>query len=387
MGVLACLLLASLSVARTADAQTVEPRVVGGQATTIEQYPWQVAVVMAPAKFPSLNAHQRQICGGSLVTASIVLTAAHCIYDTDPNCAALCSSNHPVCNGASDPSPGDGTCKLDPDDVDVVLGRTTLSNESGGTEQSVQATAYQGDDADPPIFDPNSLQNDVGYLVLTTPVTLDPAIRTIAIAGSNEDAVWSLDELVGISGWGSMFSGGNTVDTLRAASLPIVSDSACGAPGVYGSSFDSATMVCAGYLSGGIDTCQGDSGGPLEAPLEDGAYRLVGITSWGFGCAQPNAPGVYSRIAGPDLRDAAVARVAALETALSLTPEEIVGSGGQSRSRPPTPPSTPDPTPPAQDTTSPTPEGSDPFIKCRKIKSKQKRKRCQRKVRSSLGKA
>jgi secreted trypsin-like serine protease len=386
IGLLACFVLvfASLSVVRAAGAQTVEPRVVGGQTTTIEDYPWQAAVVVSSAKSPTLDAHERQFCGGSLLTASIVLTAAHCIYDTDPNCASSCNSNHPVCTSVSDPSPGDGTCKLDPDDVDVVLGRTTLSNESGGTEQSVQATAYQGDDGNPPIFNPNSLKNDVGYLVLTTPVTLGPATQTIHIAGGDEQAVWAPSVLAEITGWGSTIFGGDTVDTLRAASVPVVADSTCSATGVYGTFFDPATMVCAGKLSGGVDTCQGDSGGPLEAPLDGGAYRLVGITSWGFGCAQPNAPGVYSRIAGTALRDAAVARVAAFETDLSLTPEEIVGSGGQPRSGPP--PSSPDPTPPAQPMTSTPPPKSDPYLKCRKIRNKPKRKRCHRRVRSSLGK-
>ncbi len=384
-GLLACLVLASFSVASTAGAQTVEPRVVGGEAATIDEYPWQVAVVMSAAKFPGFDAHERQFCGGSLLTASIVVTAAHCIYDSDPDCAVLCSSNHPVCTSASDPSPGDGTCKLDPDDVDVVLGRTTLSSESDGTEEPVQATAYQGDDGTPPIFDPVSLQNDVGYLVLTTPVTVGPGTQTIDIAGGDEAAVWAPDELVEITGWGSTVSGGDPVDTLRAASVPVVADPTCGAQGVYGTDFDPETMVCAGSLDGGVDTCQGDSGGPLEAPLEDGGYRLVGITSWGFGCAQPDAPGVYSRIAGPGLRSAAATEVTALETALALTPEEIVGSGGQPRSeQSPPPPATPDRTPPAREvTSSPTPKLSDPFVKCRKIKNKRKRTRCNRRVRSS----
>jgi hypothetical protein len=241
-----------------------------------------------------------------------------------------------------------------------------------------------------PGFDSATFQNDVGYLVLTAPVVASSAIQTIDLAGDDEGPVWAPGTLVDVSGWGSTFDGGGTVDDLRAATVPIVADSTCGSSGVYGSEFDQGTMVCAGYLEGGVDSCNGDSGGPLESPLESGGYRLVGITSWGFGCAEPNAPGVYTRIAQAapgGLRDDVVAKVTELETTYSLTPENIVGSGGQPLVRSPNNPPPPTQGEPIPVTTlqpaAPATRARDPFAKCRKLKSKLKRKRCNRKVRLS----
>ncbi|CAG7731808.1 unnamed protein product, partial [Allacma fusca] len=51
------------------------------------------------------------------------------------------------------------------------------------------------------------------------------------------------------------------------------------------------SMICAGHPEGGKDACQGDSGGPLN---HEG--KMVGITSWGYGCAQAAYPGVYTEV-------------------------------------------------------------------------------------------
>lgn len=320
-------------------AQEAQPRVVGGSTVSISKYPWQAAVAFSQAKKSTSDPFERQFCGGSLITPRIVITAAHCIEDGDPDCptVSLC----PVLD-----TTGDGTEQKDPDDLAVILGRTTLTDTSQGTEHAVLDRRIH------PTYDSSDLSKDIAYIVLTT-ASSQP---TIAIAGSAERALWAPGAPTEVSGWGSTSEGGSRSDTLRAAVAPIIDDSACSSPTVYNGLFDPATMVCAGYLEGGIDTCQGDSGGPLQAPIAGGSYRLVGITSWGIGCARPNKPGVYTRVAEPALTAEIQAQLDNLE-----------------RSAPPPPGTNPAQTNPVN-----------PFAKCKRAKTKKKRKRCNRKVRATL---
>ncbi|GIR12981.1 MAG: hypothetical protein CM15mP23_15560 [Cryomorphaceae bacterium] len=105
---------------------------------------------------------------------------------------------------------------------------------------------------------------------------------------------------------GTLSSGGAMASTLQMVQAPIVSnDVACGAAtdengnsGDYGCSSLDGSMICAGDLiDGGEDACQGDSGGPLVVrSLIDNRWLLIGATSWGYGCADVNYPGVWARV-------------------------------------------------------------------------------------------
>lgn len=92
-----------------------------------------------------------------------------------------------------------------------------------------------------------------------------------------------------VSGWGATSEGGPGSATLLAVYKPVVSNAACNA--AYNGGITDG-MICAGVPEGGRDACQGDSGGPLTA-----GNIVIGIVSWGQGCARPNFFGVYARVA------------------------------------------------------------------------------------------
>jgi len=95
-----------------------------------------------------------------------------------------------------------------------------------------------------------------------------------------------------ITGWGRLSFNGITPDYLQQVQVPVVSRARCDKayPGGIGDD-----MICAGLDQGGIDTCQGDSGGPMVCE-NGGKFYLQGVTSWGYGCAQPGKFGVYAKV-------------------------------------------------------------------------------------------
>merc|ERR1712136_621837 len=105
--------------------------------------------------------------------------------------------------------------------------------------------------------------------------------------------------MTSLSGWGSTratYATRNSPSTLQVVTVPLISDATCKRSKYYGSQI-SYSMVCAGKLGvGGKDSCQGDSGGPLVKKV-NGKWTVLGVVSWGYGCARPDKPGVYTRVA------------------------------------------------------------------------------------------
>jgi len=122
--------------------------------------------------------------------------------------------------------------------------------------------------------------------------TAELLIKSIPMAPEHMD----VSEKEGIvSGFGYLKYQGSQAKELRDVNVQIHSPEMCQQmyKGIT-SVFNPEYMLCAGGHD--KDACQGDSGGPLVAKDARGAFKLVGVVSWGIGCATPNVPGAYAKI-------------------------------------------------------------------------------------------
>nr|AIL03100.1 serine protease [Arenicola cristata] len=192
-------------------------------------------------------------CGAVLITPDYVLTAAHCTSNI----------------GASS----------------LQIGIGEHQRNSPPSERQIYQVAQV---INHPNYSPSTIQHDIAVLRLTTSVVYgdhaNPACQPGG--GGNEYA----GQTCHVSGWGSTRSGGSVTQELRYTNKPVMSYAACQASqsGIL------SGMLCAGEPPYYRDACQGDSGGPLAVKV-NGKLEVVGLVSWGYGCAG-STPGVYNEV-------------------------------------------------------------------------------------------
>ena len=229
-------------------------RIVNGVEAVRGETPWMVSLQT------SSGFH---FCGGSLISPNEVLTAAHCVESGSPS--------------------------------HVVIGaHNIISGDDWGVSETidVRESWYSGS------YDTTyDLSNDAAIVVLAWNSTLHTPVPFYGKPGYTEIEFPGLTDsgaALNVSGWGTLSSGGSSPDELRTVQVRAWTNAECEES--YGSAAIDASMICAGDPYPGcnpgiescVDSCQGDSGGPLFAVVEDSSqkhYIVVGIVSWGYGCA------------------------------------------------------------------------------------------------------
>lgn len=243
--------LAGLLLATAVPAlgqESAVPRIVGGvEVDPPDKYPFMAAIVWRGS-----DSFNGQFCGGSVIAASWVMTAAHCVA-------------------------GESAATLD-----VVVGRHDLGTNTGERIPVAQIVRH-------PDFDRNTNANDLALLRLASPTAYAPVL--LPADGSLEAAGTTLT----VIGWGTMeYDPPRYPYELREVSVPVVGDTVCRAAYTGYGIAPAELILCAGAT--GRDSCQGDSGGPLFAATAQG-FTQVGVVSSGEGCGWTGFPGLYTSVA------------------------------------------------------------------------------------------
>uniref|UniRef100_A0A8W7PZ02 Peptidase S1 domain-containing protein n=1 Tax=Anopheles coluzzii TaxID=1518534 RepID=A0A8W7PZ02_ANOCL len=233
-----------------------EPRIVGGTKAAFGRWPWQISLRQWRT---STYLHK---CGAALLNENWAITAAHCVDNVPPS------------------------------DLLLRLGEYDLALEEepyGYQERRVQIVASH------PQFDPRTFEYDLALLRFYEPVVFQPNIIPVCVPENDENFI---GRTAFVTGWGRLYEDGPLPSVLQEVTVPVIENKICET--MYRSAgyieHIPHIFICAGWKKGGYDSCEGDSGGPMVIQRTDKRFLLAGVISWGIGCAEPNQPGVYTRI-------------------------------------------------------------------------------------------
>ncbi|XP_045746842.1 chymotrypsin-like protease CTRL-1 [Mirounga angustirostris] len=224
-------------------ALSFSQRIVNGENAVSGSWPWQVSLQ---------DRSGFHFCGGSLISQSWVVTAAHCNV-----------------------SPGRHV---------VVLGEYDRSSNAEPLQVLSISKAITH-----PFWNPTTLNNDLTLLKLASPARYTKRVSPVCLASPDEALPAGFK--CATTGWGRLSGVGNTTPVrLQQVALPLVTVNQCRQ---YWGSRITDSMICAG--GAGASSCQGDSGGPLVCQ-KGNTWVLTGIVSWGTSNCNVRQPAIYTRV-------------------------------------------------------------------------------------------
>ncbi|XP_018081440.1 transmembrane protease serine 5 isoform X2 [Xenopus laevis] len=233
-------------------SRSKSPRIIGGSDVGLGRWPWQV----------SLYRDNKHVCGGSVVATQWIITAAHCVH----NYRSFQPSSWTILSGI------------------INHASTNPLASTSAVKKIIYHQKYDG----------RSHDYDVALVKLVKPLNYSDNMRPVCLPQYDQE--FPVGTECWVTGWGHTHPDSiHMSESLKEALVPLISTRKCNSSCVYGGDI-TPRMICAGYLEGKVDACQGDSGGPLVCQT-DYTWRLAGVVSWGMGCAEPNRPGVYTKIA------------------------------------------------------------------------------------------
>ncbi|XP_075168452.1 kappaTry [Haematobia irritans] len=241
---MAFMILTISSVIKALDSTNT--RIVGGRETDITKYPFTVSIRYRTTP----NDAYRHQCAGAIYSERVVITAAQCLVDI----------------GATEK-------------LMVVAGANSRTGLDGILYPALKWIAHES-------YSSWTVDYDIGIIIIDDKFDFSHLkISPISIKESRPIE----GRLANVVGWGYREEYGPSSLNLEEVQVPIVNSDVC--TNYHGPGEITERMICAGYASGGMDSCYGDTGGPLVFNGE-----LVGLVSWGRGCARPNFPSVYTYV-------------------------------------------------------------------------------------------